>query len=85
MGATGALKLERVIEHVRTVLAIELLAAAQGLDLRAPLRPGRKLREAHAAIRERVGPMHRDRPIYPDIRAIRGLIDDGTLIARTLG
>ena len=37
MGATAALKLATIHDHVRTVLAIELLCAAQGLDLRRPL------------------------------------------------
>src|SRR5690606_27187896 len=51
MGATAALKLAQIHDHVRTVIAIELLAAAQGLDLRAPLRPGPRLQAAHARIR----------------------------------
>ena len=37
MGATAALKLAMIHDHVRTVLAIELLCAAQGIDLRRPL------------------------------------------------
>src|SRR4029079_15581423 len=37
MGATAALKLATIHDHVRTVLAIELLCAAQGIDLRRPL------------------------------------------------
>src|SRR5690606_24934516 len=57
MGATAALKLAQVHDHVRTVLAIELLAAAQGLDLRRPLTPARALQAAHARIREAVPPM----------------------------
>jgi len=40
MGATGALHLRGVMESAETVLAIEALCAAQGLDFRAPLRPG---------------------------------------------
>jgi histidine ammonia-lyase len=84
MGATAALKLRTVHDHVRTVLAIELLCAAVGLDLRAPLRPGRRLQAAHARIREVVPPMDRDRPLYRDIRAVRAIIDDGSLIAATL-
>jgi histidine ammonia-lyase len=79
MGAAGALKLSTVHDHVRTVLAIELLCAAQGLDLRLPLRPGPRLRRAHECIRAAVPPMHEDRPIYDDVRAVRALIDDGSL------
>ena len=85
MGATAALKLEQVHDHVRTVLAIELLAAAQGLDLRRPLTPARLLKQAHAHIRAAVPPMMTDRPIYQDIRLVRAMIDDGSLVAAVLG
>jgi histidine ammonia-lyase len=81
MGALSALKLAQVHDHVRTVLAIELLCAAQGLDLRRPLRPGPRLQAAHDCIRARVSPMYQDRPIYEDIRAVRALIDGGDLLA----
>jgi histidine ammonia-lyase len=85
MGATAALKLAQVHEHVRDVLAIELLAAAMGLDLRRPLQPARMLQRAHAHIRAVVAPMMTDRPLYEDIRAVRRIIDDGSLLAATLG
>jgi len=84
MGATAALKLAQVHDHVRDVLAIELLAAAQGLDLRRPLQPARMLKAAHAHLRSAVPPMMVDRPLYEDIRAIRALIDDGSFIAAVL-
>src|SRR5262245_58225997 len=80
MGAHAALKLAQIHDHVRTVLAVELLCAAQGLDLRAPFRPGPGLRAAHAALRARVSPMPTDRSIAPDIAAVRRLIDEGTLL-----
>jgi len=81
MGATAALKLAMIHDHVRTVLAIELLCAAQGIDLRRPLTTTRPLEAVHAAIRARVPAMMVDRPIAPDIVAVRALIDDGTLLA----
>jgi histidine ammonia-lyase len=81
MGATAALKLATIHDHVRTVLAIELLCAAQGLDLRRPLRTTAPLEAAHAVIRRHVAPMMVDRPIYTDIAAVRALIDDGSLLA----
>jgi histidine ammonia-lyase len=85
MGATAALKLATIHDHVRTVLAIELLCAAQGLDLRRPLRSTRPLEAIHAAIRARVPAMMVDRPIAPDIAAVRRLIDDGSLLAAAAG
>jgi histidine ammonia-lyase len=84
MGAHAALKLVQIHDHVRMVLAVELLCAAQGLDLRAPLQPGPGLRAAHAHLRRHVPPMMQDRPIAPDIRVVRGLIDDGSLLAAAL-
>jgi histidine ammonia-lyase len=81
MGATAALKLASIHDHVRTVLAIELLCAAQGLDLRRPLKSTRPLEAVHAAIRAKVPAMMVDRPLAPDIAAVRELIDDGTLLA----
>ncbi|MEO8846615.1 MAG: histidine ammonia-lyase [Kofleriaceae bacterium] len=80
MGATSALKLAQIHDHVRTVLAIELLCAAQGIDLRRPLTTTRPLEAVHAAIRAVVPAMMVDRPIAPDIVAVRALIDDGTLL-----
>jgi histidine ammonia-lyase len=80
MGATAALKLAQIHDHVRTVLAIELLCAAQGIDLRRPLTTTKPLEAVHAAIRAKVPAMMVDRPPAPDIQAMRALIDDGTLI-----
>ena len=81
MGATSALKLHMIHDHVRIVLAIELLCAAQGLDLRRPLKTTRPLEALHAAIRRKVPAMMVDRPLSPDIAAVRALIDDGSLLA----
>jgi histidine ammonia-lyase len=81
MGAHAALKLRQVLDQVRIVLAVELLCAAQGLDLRAPLRPAPGLAAAHDALRARVPAMMQDRPVAPDIEAVRALIDDGTILA----
>jgi histidine ammonia-lyase len=81
MGATAALKLATIHDHVRTVIAIELLCAAQGLDLRRPLTTTKPLEAVHAAIRAVVPAMMTDRPLAPDIEAVRRLIDDGTILA----
>jgi histidine ammonia-lyase len=81
MGATSALKFAQVLDHVRTVLAIELLCAAQGIDLRRPLTTSPRLEAVHAAIRARVPAMMVDRPLAPDIATVRAMIDDGSLLA----
>jgi histidine ammonia-lyase len=81
MGALAALKLRQVHDHVRTVLAIELLCAAQGLDLRKPLSPARPLQAGLDCIRHSVPPMFEDRPVSEDIHTVRALIDSGALVA----
>ncbi len=81
MGAHAALKLAQVHDHVRWVIAIELLSAAQGLDLRRPLTTTGPLEAVHAVIRAKVPAMMEDRPLSPDIATVRRLIDDGSLVA----
>ena len=81
MGAAAALKFAQVCEHVETGLAIELLVAAQGLDLRRPLRTTAPLEAVHAVIRRRVPAMFTDRVIATDIVAIKQLMRDGSLLA----
>ncbi|WP_439626360.1 histidine ammonia-lyase [Gemmata sp.] len=51
MGSISAVKLLRVFDNVETVLAIEVLTAAQALDYRLPLRPGRGVEAAHRVVR----------------------------------
>jgi histidine ammonia-lyase len=79
MGATSALHLRDVVERAETVLAIEALCAAQGLDYRAPLRPGVGVARAHARLRALVPHLAEDRPPAPDIAAVRELLRAGEL------
>ncbi len=83
MGVTAASKLQRLLHLAYRVIAIEVLCAVQGLDFRAPLRPGEGVAEAHAAVRALVPTLTVDRPPAPDIEAIAtalhaGLFDDIT-------
>ncbi len=79
MGMTAALKARQVVENVRTCLAIELLVAAQAIDLRAPLRPAAKVGEAHRRIRAAVPRLDGDRELHRDIEAVCRLVDEGVL------
>jgi histidine ammonia-lyase len=63
------------------VLAIELLLAAQALDLRAPLVPGRGSRAARDAVRRRIAPLADDRYLKPDLDAALALAEDGSVVA----
>jgi len=81
MGMTAALKARQVAEYVRSCLAIELLVAAQALDLRRPVKPGRGALAAHECIRGRVPTLERDRELHRDVEAVSALIDSGELQA----
>ncbi len=81
MGATSALHLREAVDRAEQVLAIEALCAAQGIDFRAPLRPGAGVDAAHAMIRARVTHLDADRPPSPDIAAVRELVHSGELLA----
>ena len=81
MGAGAALKARRAIALARQVVAIELLLAAQALDLRAPLVPGRGSRAARDAVRRRIPPLAGDRYLKADLDAARLLAEDGSVLA----
>jgi histidine ammonia-lyase len=76
MAMTAAWKLRRVVRNVRYVLAVELMCAAQGIDCRAPLKPGRGVARAHEAVRRLVAPLERDRSFSPDIERLAQAIAD---------
>jgi histidine ammonia-lyase len=81
MGMTAALKLKRVIQNVRHVLAIEALAAAQAVDLLAPLKPGKRAQQALREIRAVSPLLTDDRSLAPDIAKVADAIRDGKLAA----
>ncbi|MEE2756815.1 MAG: histidine ammonia-lyase [Myxococcota bacterium] len=80
MGTISARKARQIIEHVETVLAIELLCAAQALDLRAPLVASPAIRAVHKAIRQVVPPLGDDRILHNDITAVRDLLHAGSIV-----
>lgn len=77
MGMGAALKARPVLANVSTILAIELLAAAQGIDFLAPLKTGRQAHRALALVRSVSSKVEQDRPLAPDIEAVRQLIARG--------
>ncbi|MDX1644016.1 MAG: histidine ammonia-lyase, partial [Thermoanaerobaculia bacterium] len=76
MGMGAALKLGRVVANVRQILAIELLAAAQGVDLLHPLRTSRPLERLHEAVRAMVPVWESDREMAPDLAAAERFLAD---------
>ena len=81
MGTIAARQAREILENVAYVLAIELLAAAQGIDFLRPLEPGSGTNAAHQCIRRSVPHLENDRVPAPDIQAIYRIIMDGTLVA----
>jgi histidine ammonia-lyase len=81
MGATSALLLRDAIDRTATVLAVEALCAARGLDLRYPQAPGRGVQAAVAVVRAAVPPLDGDRSPSPDIAALAEAILAGRLAA----
>ncbi|TNF81154.1 MAG: histidine ammonia-lyase [Acidobacteria bacterium] len=67
MGMGAAVKLQQVVVNTRQILAIELLSAAQGIDLLRPLKSSEPLEALHAAIRRRVPKWEEDREMAPDL------------------
>lgn len=67
MGMWAALKLGQVVRNVDRILGIELLAAAQGIDLRHPLLPSPQLQRLCESIRAVVPKWEEDRELAPDL------------------
>jgi histidine ammonia-lyase len=82
MGANAARHALEILENVRLVLAVELLTAAQAIDLRpeGPSRLGRGTAAAHRRLRESVTFLDRDRQLSPDIEALAELIGSEQLV-----
>jgi histidine ammonia-lyase len=81
MGMAAALKARSAVSLLESVLALELLTAAQALELLLPLRPGRGVEAAYRLIRDRVPPLTADRVLSPDMAAVEALVRGGELAA----
>ncbi len=79
MATYGARRLLAMADNTAGIVAIELLAAAQGLDFRRPLRSSTSLESVHRLLRRRVPVLVRDRYFAPDIAAARELVVSGEL------
>jgi histidine ammonia-lyase len=77
MATFAARRLATVADNISDIVAIELLAATQGLDFQRPLQSSAPVEAAHALIRRHVPHLDEDRPMAPDIAAIAALLRDG--------
>jgi histidine ammonia-lyase len=82
MGVTAGLKAVEVLRNVETVLAIELLCGAAGLEYRRPLRSSVPLEAVHSLVRSEVPPMDSDRILYPDIHKVVAMVREGRVVDR---
>ena len=78
MGMGAALKLKQIVANTAQIVAIELLCAAQGVEVHRPLRPGRGVAEGLARLRARAAAARGDEVLSPRMELTRELVLDGT-------
>jgi histidine ammonia-lyase len=81
MGNAAGLKAWQVLANAERVLAIELLAASQGVEFLAPLQPGAGVAAVHRFVRSLSPRVIDDRPLAADIEAVAAAIRDGSAVA----
>jgi histidine ammonia-lyase len=77
MGMTAATKLRSIVELAEHATAVELITAAEGIDYRAPLAPGRGVKQAHEILRSQVPRLTEDRSMSKDVEKIVAIIRAG--------
>jgi histidine ammonia-lyase len=80
MGMTTAIKTRQIIENAWYVVAIELMAAAQAFDFRAPVKPAPATQAVYEVIREHVRRLDEDRPLHDDINTLARAAKDGAVL-----
>jgi histidine ammonia-lyase len=80
MGTISARKCREVVQNAENVIAIELMCAAQALDLFTNMQPGAGTQAAYAVIREVVPHLENDRILSKDVAQIVGLIRSGAIL-----
>jgi histidine ammonia-lyase len=79
MSTYAARRLAQMLDNTGHIVAIELLAAAQGIEFLRPLASSEALEEVHALLRERSPSVNRDRRLAPEIERAADLVQSGTL------
>ena len=77
MGMTGATKLRSIVDNAELITAIELITAAEGLEYRAPLQPGRGVKQAYEIVRRYVPRLTNDRAMSEEIGTMAKAIPEG--------
>jgi histidine ammonia-lyase len=74
MGMTTAIKTKQIIDNAQAVVAIELMAGAQAVDFRAPVKPSLGVSAAYDVIRKHVAHLEEDRPLFDDINNLSAVV-----------
>jgi histidine ammonia-lyase len=80
MAAHGARRLAAMAENATNIVAVELIAAAQGCDFHVPMRSSAPLERVRSLLRGRVPRLEEDRYLAPDVAAAADLVRSGALI-----
>jgi histidine ammonia-lyase len=80
MGATSATKLLEIVKNAETVVAIELMSAAQALDFIHPLKAGEGIEAAHAEFRKYISFAESDRLFHDDIQVALQILRSGKIV-----
>jgi histidine ammonia-lyase len=80
MATFAARRLADMADNTAGIVAIELLAAAQGIDFRRPLKSSKAIEDAHAMIRAVAPHLDGDRFLATDIEAARPLVAEGRFL-----
>lgn len=80
MGMTTAIKTRQIIENAWYVVAIELMAAAQAFDFRAPVKPAPATQAVYEVVRRHVRKLDEDRPLHGDINLLAQVAKDGEIL-----
>jgi histidine ammonia-lyase len=84
MAAHGAFRLQKMVENLNTIIGVELLCAAQGIEFRAPLKTSESLSACISRLRQDVPTLGSDRYLAPDIEQASKLITSGALFDRAV-
>jgi histidine ammonia-lyase len=80
MGMTTAIKTRQIIDNAWFIVAIELMAAAQAFDMRAPVKPAPATQAAYEVIRTHVKKLEEDRPLHEDINTLARVVKQGEIL-----
>jgi histidine ammonia-lyase len=81
MATFAARRLGEMADNAAGIVAIELLVACQGIEIRRPSYSSKPLESVHAAVRKRVPPYDQDRFLAPEIAAVKDLVRSELLLA----